>query len=75
MVSGPPHQVDGSQRVRSRHVWPCLLDSPDGELGLAQVIPTGRLGIPKSLPYDILKVRVHMGMRAQRAAKEKPRAS
>ncbi len=42
---------------------------------LARVIPTGRLGDPKSLPDDGLKVRVYVGMRAQPAAKEKPRRS
>ncbi len=41
---------------------------------LARVIPTGYQGVPKSLPNDILKVRVHVDMRAQPAAKEKPRA-
>ncbi len=48
-------------------------DSPNGKLGLAQVILTGCQGIPKSLPDDVLKVRVHGGMRALSAAKEKPR--
>ncbi len=37
-----------------------------------RVIPTGRLGNPKGLPGDGLKVRVHGAMRAQAAAKEKP---
>ncbi len=32
-------------------------------------------GIPKSLPDDVLKVRVHVGMRAQPNAKEKARRS
>ncbi len=41
--------------------------------GLAQVVLTGCQGIPKSLANDVLKVRVHAGMRAQPAAKEKPR--
>ncbi len=71
--SGPPRQVDRRQRVRGRHVWPCPLDSPNGKLGLAQVVPTGCQGIPKSLPDDVFKVRVHTVMRAQPAAKEKPR--
>ncbi len=44
-------------------------------LGLAQVIPTDCQGIPKSLADHALKVRVHVGMRAQPAAKEKPRRS
>ncbi len=42
---------------------------------LAHVVPTGRLGNPKGLPDDVLKVRVHTDMRAQPAAKEKPRRS
>ncbi len=41
---------------------------------LAMVIFAGRLGVLKSLPDDVLKVRVHVGMRTQPAAKEKPRA-
>ncbi len=40
-----------------------------------RLTPASSLGIPKSLPDDILKVRVHGGMRAQAAAKEKPRRS
>ncbi len=59
--------------VGGGHVWPCPLDSPNVNLGLAQVTPTGRLGIPKSLPDDVLKIRGHAAMRAQPAAKEKPR--
>ena len=43
-------------------------------LGLAQIVPTDCQGIPKSLPDDVLKVRVHAGMKEQAAAKEKPRA-
>ncbi len=66
-------RCNGSQRVGGGHVWPCPLDSPNGKLGLAQVILTGCQGIPKSLPDDVLKVRVRVGMRAQLAAKEKPR--
>ncbi len=50
----------------------CPLDSLNGKHGLAQVIPTGCQGVPKSLPDDVLKVRVHAYMRAQPAAKEKP---
>ena len=42
---------------------------------VARVIPTGCLGNPKSLPDDFLKVRIHGAMRAQPAAKEKPRRS
>ncbi len=68
------HQVDGSERVGGGHVWPCLLDSLNGNHGLAHVVPTGRLGNPESLPDDVLKVRVHVGMRARSGAKEKPRA-
>ncbi len=37
------------------------------------MIPAGSLGIGEGLAGDILKVRVHVGMRAQAAAKEKPR--
>ena len=55
------HQVDGGERVNGGHVWPCLLDSLNGKHGLAHVILTGRLGIPKSLPDDVLKARVHVG--------------
>ncbi len=73
MISFALHQVDGSQRVGGGHVWPRLLDSLYGNHGLAHVVPTGRLGNPKSLPNDILKVRDHAGMSAQPAAKEKPR--
>ncbi len=58
--------------VGGSHVWPCPLDSLNGKLGLARVGPTDCKGIPKSLPDDVLKVRVHVGMRAQPAAKEKP---
>ncbi len=43
--------------------------------GLAQVILTGCQGIPKSLADDVLKVRVHAGMRTQPVAKERPRRS
>ena len=43
--------------VGGGHVWPCPLDSLNGKLGLAQVIPTGFLGIPKGLPDDVSKVR------------------
>ncbi len=67
-----PRQINGSQRVGGGHVWPHLLDSPNGKLGLAQVILTGRLGVFKSLPDDILKVRVHGGMRAHLAAGRQP---
>ena len=70
-LSGSLHQINGGQRVRGGHVWPCSLDSPNGKLDPTQVIPTGCLGIPKSLPDDILKVRVHADMRAQLVAKEK----
>ncbi len=46
-----PHQVNGSQCVEGSHVWPCSLDSLNGKHGLDHVIPTGCLGIPKSLPW------------------------
>ena len=37
------------------------------------MIPASGLSIPKSRPDDVLKVRVHVGVRAQPVAKEKPR--
>ncbi len=70
-----PNQGNDSQRVGGGNVWPCPLDSPNGKLGLAQVIPASGLSIPKSLPDDLLKVRVHGGMRARSGAKEKPRGA
>jgi hypothetical protein len=36
--------------LRSGHVWPYPLDSLNGKHGLAHVVPTGRIGNPKSLP-------------------------
>ncbi len=46
----------------------------NGKLGLAQVILTGCQGISKGLlPDDVLKVRVHGGMRARSGANEKSR--
>ncbi len=44
-------------------------DSPNGKLGLAQVILTGCLSIRN------LKVRVHVGMRERNMTKEKPHRS
>ena len=70
-----PYHIDRSQRVGGGQVWPCPLDSLNGKLGLAQVVLTGSLGILNGLPDDVLKVRVHVGMRAQAAAKEKLRRS
>ncbi len=70
-----PHQIDGSQRVGGGHVGPCPLDSPNGKLGLAQVILTGCQGIPKSLPDDVLKVRVHAGARPVAYGRPRWRAS
>ncbi len=70
-----PYHIDRSQRVGGGHVWPCPLDSLNGKHGLAHMVLTGCQGIPKSLSDDVLKVRVHVGMRAQPAAKEKPRRS
>ncbi len=61
------HQVNGSQRRRGGHVWPCPLDSPHSKLRLAQVIPASGLSIPKSLPDDVLQVGVHAAMRASPA--------
>ncbi len=60
-ILGPPRQVDRRQRSGGGHVRPCPLDGPNGKLVLAHVIPTGCLGIAKSLSDDILKVRVHVG--------------
>jgi len=37
------------------------------------MIPAGSLGVGEGLPDDVLKVRVHVGMRARIEAKEKPR--
>ena len=48
---------------------------PDGNLGLGKVVPAGSLGVGERLADDVLKVRVHAAMRAQPAAKEKPRRS
>ncbi len=39
------------------------------------MIQAGSLGIGEGLADDGLKVRVHVGMRAQPMAKEKPRRS
>ncbi len=52
---------------------PCPLNSLNGKFDLTHLIFTGCLGIPKSLPDDVLKVQIHAAMRAQPAAKEKPR--
>ena len=42
-------------------------------LGMAQVILAGCLGVLKSLANDILKVRIHVALRARLPAKENPR--
>ncbi len=68
----PPHQINRRQRVGGGHVWPCLLDGPNGKLGLTRVIPASGLSIHKSLQDDVLKVGVHVSMRARSGAKEKP---
>ncbi len=65
------HQVDGSHRVGDRHVWPCPLDSLNGKLGLARVVPSDCQGIPKSLPDDVFKVRVHVGYESAAGGKRK----
>ncbi len=67
-----PHQVNGSQRIGGGHVWPSPLDSPNGKLGLAQIVLAGCLSIGEGLPDDVLKVRVHGGMRARLAAGRQP---
>ena len=65
------HQVDGSERVGGGHVWPCLLDNLNGNHGLAHVVPTGRLGNPKSLPDAFLKVRVQGAYESAAGGKRK----
>ncbi len=50
-------------------------DSPNGKLGLGEVVPAGSLGVGKRLADDVLKVGVHVGMRARNSAKEKLRRS
>ncbi len=67
-------KLDRRQRVGGGHVRPCALDGLDGKPSLVHVILAGRLGILKSLSDYVLKVWVHVGMRAQVVAKEKPRA-
>ncbi len=42
-------------------------------VALAQVILAGGLGVGEGLADDVLKVRVHVGMRARSGTKEKPR--
>ncbi len=49
-----PYHIDRSQRVEGGHVWSCQLDSLNGKHGLAHMVLAGCLGIPKSLPDDIL---------------------
>ncbi len=61
--------------MQSRHAGAGQPNRLDGLFSLAEVIPAGSLGVGKSLPDDVLKVRVHAGMRAQPAAKEKPHRS
>ena len=57
-----PHHFDSRQRLGGGHVWPCSLDSLNGQFRLAHVILTGCQGILKSLPNNVLKVfRVHAG--------------
>ncbi len=38
---------------------------------LVRVIPPGRLGNPKSLPDDVLKIRVHAGYESAGGGKRK----
>ncbi len=66
-----PHRVDGSQCVGGGHVWPCPLDRPNGDLGLAQMILTGSPSVGQRVVDDVLKVGVHAAMRARMEAKEK----
>ena len=70
-ISFALHQVDGSERVSGGHVWPCLLDSLNGKHGLAHVVLTGRLGNPKSLSDDVLKIRVHADYESAAGGKRK----
>ncbi len=42
-------------------------------LGMAQMILAGCSVIFKGLPDDVLKIQVHADMKAESAAKEKPR--
>ncbi len=58
--------------VGGGHVWLCPLDCLNSKHGLAHVVFTVCQGFSKSLSDDVLKVRVHVGMGAQPAAKEKP---
>ena len=53
------HQINGSQHIGVGHVWPCQLDSLNGNHCLANMVNTGCMGIPKSLPDYVIKVRVH----------------
>ena len=66
-----PRQIDRRQRVRGSHVRSCPLDSLNGKHGLAHVVLTGCLGNFKSLPDDVLKVRVHAGYESAAGGKRK----
>ena len=52
-------QINGSHRIGVGQVWPCQLDSLNGNRCLANMVKTGCLGIPNSLPDYVIKVRVH----------------
>ncbi len=67
--------VDRHQRLRSRHVGAGLQHDSDRFLGLSLVVLARSLSIGEGLADDILKVGVHVGMRAQPAANEKPSRS
>ena len=51
-----------------------MLDSPNGMLGLGEVVPAGSLGVGKRLADDVLKVGIHGGMRTRIEAEGKPPA-
>ena len=58
-----------------RHVGSHLPHGPDGFLGLAHIVPSGRLSIGEGLADDVLKVGVRSAMSVRPAPKEKPRRS
>ena len=67
-----PHPVDRTECTRSRHSGAGQPNRLDGLLSLAEVIPAGSLGVGKRLPDDVVKFRVHAGMKARPKPKEKP---
>ena len=65
-----PNPVDLTQ---SRHAGAGQPNRLDGLVSLAEVIPTGSLGVGKRLPDDGVEFRVHAGMKARPKPEEKPR--